>query len=265
MLYLIPVPISDKEDNTFLVYPALATTVNSLDEFIVEDLKTARRALRKIGFKREFDTMTFHILNEHTELKGIEKFLVAAEKGKNIGLLSDAGMPCIADPGSDIVRIAHRKNIKVVPLYGQSSIFLALAASGLNGQHFTFHGYLPKEQVERRRKLKEITLSPALPASRQPSPKGKEVGVQYSPFGTTNGWERSSGAGGLTHIFIETPYRNNHLLEDILSVCSPETLLCIAMNISGENEMIQTKSVAEWKKSELPDLAKQPTVFLLGR
>lgn len=229
ILYLIPVPISDEEDNSILVYPLLEQTVNSLTEFIVEDLKTARRALRKIGFKGEFDKMIFHILNEHTETKGIGAFLASAEKGNNIGLLSDAGMPCIADPGSDIVRLAHSKGVKVVPLYGQSSIFLSLAASGLNGQNFTFHGYLPKEQSERKKKLKEL--------------------------------EKREGA----QIFIETPYRNNHLLEDILSTCAPETLLCVAMNVSGKSEMILTKSVGEWKKGELPSLDKQPTVFLLGR
>lgn len=229
ILYLIPVPISDEEDNSPLVYPLLEQTVNSLTEFIVEDLKTARRSLRKIGFKGEFDKMTFHVLNEHTDVKSIGSFLAAAEKGKSIGLLSEAGMPCIADPGSDIVRLAHAKGIKVVPLYGQSSIFLALAASGLNGQNFTFHGYLPKEQSERKKKLKEL--------------------------------EKREGA----QIFIETPYRNNHLLEDILATCSPQTLLCIAMNVTGSTEMILTKPISDWKKSVLPNLDKQPTVFLLGR
>lgn len=228
-LYLIPVPISDEENNSALVYPLLEQTVNTLSEFIVEDLKTARRALRKIGFKGEFDKMTFHILNEHTDTKSIGSFLASAEKGNNVGLLSEAGMPCIADPGSDIVRLAHSKSIKVVPLYGQSSIFLALAASGLNGQNFTFHGYLPKEQINRKKKLKEL--------------------------------EKKEGA----QIFIETPYRNNHLLEDILSSCAPEMLLCVAMNVTGSMEMILTKSIAEWKRGEQPNLDKQPTVFLLGR
>jgi 16S rRNA (cytidine1402-2'-O)-methyltransferase len=235
ILYLIPVPISDEEDNSALVYPLLERTVNSLTEFIVEDLKTARRSLRKIGFKGEFDKMTFHVLNEHTNTKSIGSFLGSAEKGKNIGLLSEAGMPCIADPGSDIVRLAHQKNIKVVPFYGQSSIFLALAASGLNGQNFAFHGYLPKEQSERKKKLKELSSSPFR--------EGAMV----------------------THIFIETPYRNNHLLADIIATCSPDLLLCLAMNVTGSTEMILTKSIAEWKRGELPNLDKQPTVFLLGR
>lgn len=234
MLYLIPVPISD-EDHSSLVYPLLEKTVNSLDEFIVEDLKTARSSLRKIGFKGEFDKITFHVLNEHTNAKEIGAFLLAAEKGKSIGLMSEAGMPCIADPGSEIVRLAHKKNIRVVPLYGQSSIFLALAASGMNGQNFTFHGYLPKEQNERKKKLKEFSSSPF------------------------------RGGASYTHIFIETPYRNNHLFEDILSTCSSETLLCVATDISGSSEKIITRSVAEWKKSKVPELNKLPTVFLLGR
>ncbi|MBI4945634.1 MAG: SAM-dependent methyltransferase [Bacteroidetes bacterium] len=229
VLYLIPVPIADEEENSDLLYPLLEQTVNSLNEFIVEDLKTARRSLRKIKFKGEFDKAVFHLLNEHTDVKSIESFLASAEKGKNIGLMSEAGMPCIADPGSNIVRLAHKKNIKVVPLYGQSSIVLALAASGLNGQIFCFHGYLPKDQVNRKRKLKDI--------------------------------EKREGA----QIFIETPYRNNHLLSDIIETCSPEILLCLAMNVTGKSEMILTKSIALWKKSELPNLDKQPTVFLLGR
>lgn len=228
LLYLIPVPISE-DDNSDLLYPLLEKTVNSLEEFIVEDLKTARRSLRKIGFKGEFDKMTFHVLNEHTDLKGIEKFLSSTEKGKNIGLMSEAGMPCIADPGSEMAKLAHKKNIRVVPLYGQSSIFLALAASGLNGQNFCFHGYLPKPQNERKKKLKVIEN--AIPQ---------------------------------TQIFIETPYRNNHLLEDILSICSPETLLCIAVNVTNQSEKIITKSIAEWKRADKPDLNKKPAVFLLG-
>ena len=230
VLFLIPVPIAEDDFSDF-VYPLLEKIVNSLDEFIVEDLKTARRSLRKIGFKGEFDNMTFHILNEHTDLKGIEKFLTTAEKGKNIGLMSEAGMPCIADPGSEIVKLAHKKNIKVVPLYGQSSIFLALASSGLNGQNFFFHGYLPKEQNNRKKKLKELE---------------RNISIQ-------------------TQIFIETPYRNNHLLEDILSTCTSETLLCVASDISGKSELIITKSISDWKKGEIPDLNKLPTVFLLGK
>jgi len=161
-------------------------------------------------------------------------------------------MPCIADPGSEIVKLAHKKNIRVFPLYGQSSIFLALAASGLNGQNFYFHGYLPKSQIERKKKLKEINTAPSN------FPKGGELAcANFPPSGGLR--------GAVTHIFIETPYRNNHLLEDILSTCSSETLFCVAVNVTGTSEKIITKSIAEWKRGELPNLDKQPAVFLLGR
>ena len=253
-LYLIPVPISDDE-NSGLVYPLLQHTVNTLHEFIVEDLKTARRSLRRIGFGEVFDKCTFHLLNEHTDLKEIEKFLDSVEKEKNIGLMSEAGMPCIADPGSEIVKLAHKKNIRVVPLYGQSSIFLALAASGLNGQNFCFHGYLPKEQKERKKKLKELSPPPSPPIRRGDS---HAIPPQW-------GGQRWGFGSSVTHIFIETPYRNNHLLEDILSTCSSDTLLCLAVNMTGKSEMILTKSIAEWKRGELPNLDKKPTVFLFGR
>jgi len=234
-LYLIPVPISDSDYSDY-IYPALEKTINTLNTFIVEDLRTARRALRKIGFKNEFDKAVFYVLNEHSEKKEMTNFLELAEKGENIGLMSDAGMPCIADPGSEIVKIAHQKGIGVVPLYGQSSVFLALAASGLNGQHFIFHGYLPKSQPDRKKKLKEIDR--LIHYSIQPS---------------------------ASHIFIETPYRNKHLFEDILSCCSTQTLLCIAANVASDAEKIFTRSVEDWKKSPIPELDKQPTVFLLGK
>jgi len=199
----------------------------------VENFKTARRSLRQIGYKGDFDKTIFHLLNEHTNLSGIEKYLSSAEKGKNIALMSEAGMPCIADPGSEMVRHAHKKNIRVVPVYGPSSIFLALAASGLNGQNFCFHGYLPKKQNDRKKKLREI--------------------------------KKTISQDNQTQIFMETPYRNNHLLEDMLNVCSENTLLCVAADISGKSEYIITKSIAEWKGAETPDLNKLPAVFLLGK
>ena len=238
ILYLIPVPIAEG-DNSGLIYPLLEQTISSLDEFIVEDLKTARRSLRKVGYKGDFDKTVFHILNEHIGSTNTSHFLNSIEKGKSIGLMSEAGMPCIADPGSDIVRLAHKKNIRVVPFYGQSSIFLSLSASGLNGQNFCFHGYLPKEQIARKKKIKDIDK-----LLHAPSLGGR--------------------AGVGCHIFIETPYRNNHLFEDILAVCAPEILFCIARNVTGISEMIVTKTIADWKRGEFPDLNKQPTVFLLG-
>lgn len=243
-LYLIPVPLSEGDCSGW-VYPLLEQTINALDEFIVEDLKTARRSLRKLGYKGDFDKTIFHTLNEHTSGSDTAAMLNSVQRGKSIGLMSEAGMPCIADPGSDLVRLAHAKNIRVIPCFGQSSIFLALAASGLNGQNFCFYGYLPKSQNERRQKLKEISNSFFFSSKNKNMP---DVDKKSS----------------CTHIFIETPYRNNHLFEDILAVCTPEILLCIAKNITGISEMIITKTIEDWKKGELPDLAKQPTVFLLG-
>lgn len=232
ILYLIPVPIAE-EDFSKLIYPALAETVNSLNEFIVEDIRTARRSLRKIGYKGDFDKTIFHLLNKHTDVKNsISGFLISAEKEKDIGLMSEAGMPCIADPGSEIVRMAHQKGIRVIPLYGQSSIFLALASSGLNGQDFCFHGYLPKEQNKRIAKIKEL--------------------------------ERAVVKNNQTQIFIETPYRNNHLFDDLLTTCAPTVKLCIASDIAGKLERILTKIISDWKKSPTYNLSKQPTVFLIG-
>lgn len=232
ILYLIPVPIAENEFSS-QVYLMLEKIINKLDEFIVEDIKTARRLLRKMGFKKDFNKCIFHLLNEHSNKLEAEQFLDSAENGKSIGLMSEAGMPAIADPGSYLIRCAHRKKIRVIPLYGPSSIFLALASSGLNGQHFCFHGYLPKSQNERRKKLKEL--------------------------------ERNIGISNYTQIFIETPYRNNHIIEDILSVCSDEILLCVASGISSNNEKIITQQISDWKKDTFYDFNKIPAVFLLGK
>lgn len=232
VLYLIPAPITE-DVFSVQVYPMLEKIINKLDEFIVEDIKTARRSLRKMGFKKDFNKCIFHLLNEHSNKTEAEQFLASAENGKSIGLMSEAGMPAIADPGSDLVRRAHRRKIRVIPLYGPSSIFLALASSGLNGQHFCFHGYLPKSRNERRKKLKELELS--------------------------------VGLSNYTQIFIETPYRNNHIIEDILSVCSDEILLCVASGISWNNEKIITQRISDWKKNKFHDFNKTPAVFLLGR
>ena len=201
-----------------------------MDEFIVEELKTARRFLRKIGYKKDFDEVVFHLLNEHTEETEVEGFLDSLKAGKNVGLLSEAGTPCIADPGAEIVRIAQQRNIKVVPLIGPSSIYLALMASGFNGQNFIFHGYLPVDKRERKRKLLEL--------------------------------EQNAGKLGQTQIFIETPYRNNQMLQSIIEVCNPEVLLCVATNITGSDESIVSKRVKDWRKTNL-NIHKQPTVFLL--
>ena len=204
--------------------------VNDLSVFIAEDLRTARRFLRQMGYKRDFDKVEFFLLNKHTAPEELDGFLTPALKGKNIGLLSEAGCPGIADPGQDVVRIAHKKGIRVVPMVGPSSIFLALMASGFNGQHFLFHGYLPINKAERIKKMKEL--------------------------------EQQAYQLDQTQVFMETPFRNNKMLEDLVNTCKPSTMLCIACDITTANEFIQTHSVAHWKK-QMPDLHKRLGIFLI--
>jgi 16S rRNA (cytidine1402-2'-O)-methyltransferase len=173
----------------------------------------------------------FQLLNEHSAEKDLPALIAPLLAGHNVGMLSDAGCPGIADPGAALAALAHRKGIRVAPLVGPSSILLSLMGSGFNGQQFTFLGYLPSDKAARVSKLKEI--------------------------------EKQSQGQNETQIFIETPYRNQHMLEDILASCSANTKLCIARNVSLATEFIVSKTIAEWKKTELPDLHKQPTVFLL--
>jgi len=170
------------------------------------------------------------LLNQHTPVQEISGYLNSISEGKNIGIISEAGCPGIADPGADVVKMAHEKNIQVVPLVGPSSIFLALMASGFNGQNFAFNGYLPKERPDRIKKIKEL--------------------------------ERLAQQKDQTQLFIETPYRNTHMLEDILTSCEGSTKLCIACDITLSTEYIKTKTIAAWKK-QVPDINKRPTIFLI--
>lgn len=229
-LYLIPAllgPVAPER-----VLPSFnLDIIFRLNEFIVEEERTARRFLRSIGYTRSFDEVTLHVLNEHTKDEDTPAYLQSAKDGHDLGLLSEAGTPCIADPGSAIVRQAHLAGIIVVPLVGPNSLLLALMASGLNGQYFTFHGYLPAKTDERAQKLKVL--------------------------------EKEAYSKHVTHLFIETPYRNMQLLESIIQHCRPSTLLCIACDITLETEFIATKTVGEWKK-KLPALGKRPTVFLIA-
>ena len=230
-LYLIPTFLSETETGN--VFPEInLEIIRRLDCFIVEELKTARRFLRKAGFKKPFDEVTLHLLNEHTDLSTIGNYLNECEKGKDTGLFSEAGTPCIADPGSEIVKLAHKRNIKVVPLTGPSSIMLALMASGFNGQNFAFIGYLPIDKKKATAKIKQIEK---------------------------NAWQNDQ-----TQIFIETPYRNNRLLDILLNTCSDDTLICIASGLTSENEFIKTLPVREWKKQK-PDFHKIPAVFLMHK
>ena len=231
LLYLLPTTIGETTINK--VIPAYVTeTINSLSEFIIEDIRTARRYLIKNGYSKPIDDITFHLLNKHTLAEEIPSFLNNISKGISIGILSESGTPCVADPGADVVRIAQQKNITVIPLVGPSSILLSIMASGFNGQNFAFVGYLPIDKSDRNKKIKELE---------------KKVYKQNQ-----------------TQIFIETPYRNTKLFEAILNSCSNETLLCVACEISQENEFIKTKSIKDWKKQS-PDINKKNTIFLVYR
>ncbi len=229
-LYLIPVTLGD--DNIARALPSdVVSIARGLEIFIVENEKTARRFLGTIKTSKPLRELTLLTLNEHTAEKELPALLAPLLAGKDVGLMSEAGCPGIADPGAKLAELAHRKGIRVAPLIGPSSILLALMASGFKGQRFAFLGYLPSEKAARIGALKEL--------------------------------EKNSQKLNETQIFIETPYRNQHLLEDILAHCHAETRLCVASNLSLDNESIVSKKVIEWKKAELPDLHKQPTVFLL--
>lgn len=228
-LYLVPTSLGESNFNRIL--PANnAEIVSALRFFIVEDTRTARRFLKKMNPAIDIDSLTFFILNQHTSPEELSGFLKPMFDGNDMGVLSEAGCPAIADPGADVVAIAQKHNFTVVPLVGPSSILLSLMASGFNGQSFAFVGYLPIKPDERSKALKKL-----------------ETRV-YS--------ENQS------QIFIETPYRNMKMLEEILRTCQPATRLCIAVDITLETEFIKTKSIKEWK-TQLPDLNKRPCIFLI--
>lgn len=228
-LYFIPVTLGNDEINAVLPTDVL-NIARQLDEFIVENEKTARHFLSVIKHPKPIREISLKPLNEHTTEKDLPALLTHLLAGKNVGLMSEAGCPGIADPGAKLAALAHQKGIRVAPLVGPSSILLSLMASGFNGQRFTFLGYLAADKQSRINQIKEIE---------------KKSRTQE------------------TQIFIETPYRNQHLLEDILTTCNGETKLCIARNISLSDEYIVTKRIREWKQLALPDLHKKPTVFLL--
>ena len=228
-LFLIPAPIGDVEAGTVLPQGTLEVT-RGLRFFAVEELRTARRYLEKIGIKTPTEQLTLFELNEHTPKKDVPALLKPLLEGNDMGLLSEAGVPAVADPGADLVALAHRRHIEVVPLVGPSSLLLALMASGLNGQSFAFAGYLPVKSPERQKRLRQL--------------------------------EKRSIAEGQTQLFIETPYRNHALLQDLLAVCLPQTRLCIAAGITTQEAYIRTQTVAEWKKTEV-DIHKKPCIFLI--
>lgn len=228
-LYLLPTPLADGDFSGMLTEAELSV-IRNLDCFVVEELRTARRFLSAAGLKGHIDGLEMHELNEHTPETEVEALSSLFDGGRNVGLLSEAGLPAVADPGALLVRLCHRIGVKVIPMVGPSSLMLSLMASGLNGQNFAFRGYLPAKTPERRRALQEL--------------------------------EKTSSRLNQSEIFIETPYRNDSMLADILDCCNPATELCIATNVTGEDEDIRTKTVEQWKK-QIPVIGKKPSVFIL--
>ena len=233
VLYMIPCPISDLSAIDDVLPQANKQVIDSLDYFIVENVRSARRFLSKAKIARRIDDLEFVELNEHTTAgREVEAMVKPIEQGRSAGVLSEAGVPGVADPGALVVEVAHRRGIKVVPLVGPSSILLALMASGLNGQSFAFNGYLPVKPPERAKALKAL--------------------------------ERKATMEHQSQIFIEAPYRNVKLAEQILEVCGAECRLTVACDITSPDEVILTLKVVEWRKRGLPDIAKRPTIFILG-
>jgi 16S rRNA (cytidine1402-2'-O)-methyltransferase len=229
ILYLIPVPLADSAVAA-VAPPNLKSLVARLTIFIVENAKTARQWLKWYGHPTELRQLSIFELKQSDGTVELDGYLAPLLEGKNIGLMSEAGCPGIADPGANVVRAAHRAGIRVVPMVGPSSILLALMASGMNGQRFSFQGYLPVDRNERAKAIAEL--------------------------------EQRSRRDHETQIFIETPYRNSALFQALIDTCRGETLLCLATEVTGENETIATHSIVEWRKS-IPNLEKRPTVFLL--
>lgn len=230
---MIPCPISDERAVWDVLPVANLEVMNSLDYFIVENTRTARRFLSKSGIERKIETLEFVELNEHTtEARDIERMLRPVEEGRSAGVISEAGVPGVADPGADIVALAHRKGIRVVPLVGPSSILMVMMASGQNGQSFAFVGYLPVKEPDRSRTIKNL--------------------------------ERRAQGEHQAQIFIEAPYRNVKLFESLVATLSPKMRLTVAADITSPNELIQTLTVEEWRKRGVPDIQKRPTIFVLG-
>lgn len=230
-LYLIPTTLGDTSIERVLP-PDLTQLISSIPVFIVENIRTARRFLKKVNPAIVIDDLLFFELNQHTEKKEISRFLEPNQKGLDIGIISEAGCPGVADPGADVVKIAHSKNIQVVPLVGPSSILLALMASGMSGQNFAFNGYLPIKNPEKSQQIKIL--------------------------------EKRMQTEGQTQIFIETPYRNAQFLDELLRNCDPQTMLCIAADITLDTEFILSKPVSYWK-THIPDIQKRPAIFMIGK
>ncbi|MDR1738355.1 MAG: SAM-dependent methyltransferase [Candidatus Symbiothrix sp.] len=229
-LYLIPVTLGETTLDKVLP-PYNRELIRSLRYFIVENVRTARRFLKQNDASTDIDSLTFFVLNKHTSPVVLSSFLQPIAEGHSVGVLSEAGCPAIADPGADVVAIAQQKHIPITPLTGPSSILLALMASGFNGQNFAFNGYLPINSEQRIHKIKQL--------------------------------EQRLYAEHQTQLFIETPYRNDKLLSDLLKTCRPTTKICVAADLTLDTEWICTQIPAEWRKHQ-PNLAKRPCIFGLG-
>ena len=230
-LYLIPTRLGDNPPLEVLPI-SIKKVIENLDHYIVENEKTARRFIKRVSPSKSQPSLKIQVLNKYTTEAERNTFLNACHEGTSIGLVSEAGCPAIADPGADIVRLAHQMDIRVVPLVGPSSILLALMASGMNGQSFSFNGYLPIDKTERKSKLKAL--------------------------------ERLSAEHNQAQIFIETPYRNMKMLEDIVSILQPNTRVCIACDLTLPTEFIKTKTVNDWKYNK-EDLHKRPAIFIIQK
>lgn len=230
ILYLIPCTLGDTPAGQVLPQHVISIA-RSLKYFVVEQPKTARQFLSALKPEHPIQSLHFETLNEHTDVKNLKELLAPLMAGEDIGIISEAGCPGIADPGANLVNLAHRNGIRVIPLVGPSSILLALMASGLNGQCFAFHGYLPIEEAERKKMIVSLETE---------SIKRKQ-----------------------TQLFIETPYRNEKMFNALLAHCRPQTLLCVATNITLPSEQIKTRSIAQWKSQPAPQLNKHPSLFLL--
>lgn len=229
-MYLLPVTLGDTEiDNVLPSYNR--EIIRQIKFFIVENVRSARRFLKKVDRDINIDELTFYLMDKHTDAAKMASYLKPLEEGNAMGVISEAGCPAVADPGADVVAVAQRKNLRVIPMVGPSSIIMSVMGSGFNGQSFAFNGYLPIEPAERTKRIKQL--------------------------------ETRAYTEDQTQLFIETPYRNHKMLEELLRTCKPSTRLCIASGITCAEEYIHTHTIAEWKKIKLHDLGKIPTIFLI--
>ena len=232
-IYMIPCPIAEHESVWEVLPKANLEVINSLDYFIVENTRSARRFLSKAGIERKIDELEFVELNEHTtSAADVEKMLRPVLAGRSAGVISEAGVPGVADPGAAIVALAHRHGVRIVPLVGPSSILMVMMASGQNGQSFAFNGYLPIKEPERSR--------------------------------TIRNYERRAQQERQAQIFIEAPYRNIKLFDTLLGTLSPKMRLTVACDITSKEEIILTRNIEEWKRCGVPNIEKRPTIFVLG-